>query len=786
MVLGLLHFSDLNSLRAVLNHNSLMYQHGDGLDGLLFDDSGESISDDSLLIDIKEKESFFHKTWIIFTRFMVIIACLFYAIANIVSVISFYSILIINLIFFVSSIASYALSPLYHGLSNDWVSYAFSLLQVIAASPIVEFYLLFFIKSIKQTADKIFQIISEIKKIFEGGQQIISLWVNNEKDFEYSAIISAIFPIAYIFYIIIMCTLLYIELFLDKFFILSGAISYLCLSVQILALMMPTYVYYFEILIFGTNGKNELLNIIKSPISDFYDLSFELYKENVKLDAITQTYDRHINEKIFRNLEVLSDSSESPEINKSPLEIKAFRDEIMSYSKQIGSSITSVLLCTEYVPINEYSKLIADDGLHKKSKKILLRLFSILNLAVIAFDIYRYTEYKNSYFLASIIIRILFFPLISYFHLGTVFLYKSKDETIRYSIYVIALFTVLIFLGSIGGFIFSFIYQDTVRIKDLPLPSYYNVSVDDNKYIDSQVCRTSYNGISLIDSIGFALGPYDVTRDKSVFNNQMGYFFGSNWNEFISYEVRYFNRDIPFIIYNDTKHDMTVFGFRGFSSGSELALQIEMFVAQYVIPFFQDMMPFYDFLVDTFIGFYAKFAHNFGTTFFDPKAMITNFVDPLIKICDEINVKDNDRVMFTGINIGGTFAKILGMLYGKQAVSFLSFPVFNDFVTYNYEFEEIDSTFITNIFNIGGLFALPEDGVANNIGIPWIPDTLDTIKSCSNKEMCGLATEKDSVYRSFCTVSNICGKVEQFGNYCESIIGKTYVDLIHRTFLGKV
>lgn len=767
-------------------------------DILFIDDEEEanSLSDESTFVADDEKcscDNCLAKSVSNFYFLGLMFFCTAAAIVSAVIVVSFYGVIIINFIFFVSSIVSYCLSPLYHGLSDDWVPFAFAIFQVILASPLVEFYILFIFKSVKYFVGSFSSIGGLVATLFQAGQkQAYIKKTDNEGDGWYSDTnLCKYIGMLFLSFLTLLVSFgaVYVTLLIDKMFILFGMIPYVAIVIQILIIMMPTYTYFFEILFKGRVGKHSCIQIVKDSINDKLN---ELNTASnattyTREDAENQTFDSYLNEKFFHNVELSSESSASEGKDKDNDKKKdAAEKEIKRYGGEALATLAPLFTAKEYIVLHEYALDIADDGFHKTSKRVWLWIFTLLNLAVVGFDIWRFIEVRTAYFLGSIILRVIFLPLISYFHLVTIYMYKTTDATLRLILNITRVFTILILLLSVAGFVFAKVYQDTVRINELAPPVPYNISGINNKTMDHPVCRMKYNEISIIDSIGYALGPYDVERNKTVFNNQMSYFFGDDWEDYINYEVIHFNKDTPFIIYNNTKQDTLIFGFRGFSSGPELALQIEMIAAQYVIPFFQDIVPLYEFLVGTFMEYYAKFAHNFGLLFFDPKSMVVDFVDPLLKICNDMNVSSKPNILFTGINIGGAFAKILGMLQKQQAVSFLSMPAFNDFFIYSYDFSEIDATFITNVFNYGGLFALPENNIASNIGIPWVSDSFDTIAACSTEGICELSAEKDSVYRSFCTIADMCGKVEQFGHYCEAVIGQTHVELIHDYLLKEL
>ena len=280
-----------------------------------------------------------------------------------------------------------------------------------------------------------------------------------------------------------------------------------------------------------------------------------------------------------------------------------------------------------------------------------------------------------------------------------------------------------------------------------------------------QACVYNYKGLSLIDAFGLSLGPYDVERNFTIFDNQMKYFFGPEWNATIKYEVQHIDKNTPFIIYtiNDS---LVVYAFRGASAGTELCLQIEMLANQYLLPLLQDIVPLFDFIVDNFVSYFAKYAHIIGSLFFDPVSIVNVFVDPIETVIKSQKFIDNTTALFTGIGVGGLISKAMGMVHKKQGIGFISFPTFNDYFRYALDFDDEDSIFVTNLFNYDGFFTLPEPKVATNIGIPYVTNPFPL--------------RRDEVYQTFCTMAEMCGFGPKFTNYCSAVISN--VDEITKYF----
>jgi hypothetical protein len=113
-------------------------------------------------------------------------------------------------------------------------------------------------------------------------------------------------------------------------------------------------------------------------------------------------------------------------------------------------------------------------------------------------------------------------------------------------------------------------------------------------------------------------------------------------------------------------------------------------------------------------------------------------------------------VLFVGAEIGGVFAKLIGMLTERPGIGFLSFPAADDQIFYQFEFNDQDTPFVTNIFNIGGKFGLQENEAGANFALPVMYEHKFAV---------------DNIYRSLCTFADLCGRTAHFQQYCDAAIG---------------
>lgn len=84
----------------------------------------------------------------------------------------------------------------------------------------------------------------------------------------------------------------------------------------------------------------------------------------------------------------------------------------------------------------------------------------------------------------------------------------------------------------------------------------------------------------------------------------------------------------------------------------------------------------------TMLGYDSSFFLSLGLNFFDSYPMINKFFQPIQEVYQKHYI-NQDKVLFTGINIGGIIAQILGMENNRSSVSF--FWLFSIF-EYNFSF----------------------------------------------------------------------------------------------------
>lgn len=739
--------------------------------------------------DYTVKKTFKCRPWLIFFRlydfilFLLFLTSIFLFILGLILYIieisfSFYSIILINYVFFMSSIISYGMAPIYKSLSQDWLNMTLSFAQVILASPLIAFYIFFILKSVISLVEFftsipsfVKNIISYILKSFKTSfQETCSIFFSNKNKLAFDCLytfIVIVFLLLSSLFFGLFAGIAYGIFFFDKSIIALGSTHYILIVIQIFAFAFPTYAYFFQTL-FGIKCKKfELIEI-------YIDWGGDCVKGMNKSE-------KSINEDTSSDQE---EKEKKPKrIINDPLITELGKDDVESENKftKIFSSILSLTIADDYFSIYYYSKQIALDRHKQSRKRICMLIFFILNMIVIAYDVYKLILDYSDYLLFSIIIRFVIVPFFSYYNIITVFYHKAKDKTLQIVNYVSIVFTVLIVIVVVFGAIYSKVYQNKFRINDLNYyPPFDNVTIANEQLISHPICSQNINNVSAFESFGYSLGGFDIKRDRKVFDNQMKIFFGENYKNHISYSIHDVDEHFFFIKFYDASIDTYIYAFRGYTSGPEIAFQFELFVSYYIIPFFDDIIPLYEIINDNWLSFYTNFFHSFGIRFFDNRNLIVKYANSIIDIYKKQNDDLKENVIFTGINCGGVIAKIVGTLMHRKSISFLSFPMGMDFLEHLFHYSSTFMSYVTNVFNIDGIFSHPDSDHTINIGID-MPVFYKT-KFCTSG-FCDLFSKTDNIYRTFCTMSETCGKGNQFKYYCEKTIGEKNLNIIRESLL---
>jgi hypothetical protein len=155
-----------------------------------------------------------------------------------------------------------------------------------------------------------------------------------------------------------------------------------------------------------------------------------------------------------------------------------------------------------------------------------------------------------------------------------------------------------------------------------------------------------------------------------------------------------------------------------------------------------------------------------ASIFFSSRSLFDDFLRAAEGIYASYGLNEESSVIFTGVNVGGVLAKVLGTRTAHQGIGFVSMQGTDTEFVYRYGIDNKNSRFITNVFNLHGAFGLQEESGGDDFAISGPFDVLD----------------RDSVYESFCNLAEMCGHHHQFGQYCSHIIGSNRVQSIRDYF----
>jgi hypothetical protein len=587
-----------------------------------------------------------------------------------------------------------------------------------------------------------------------------------------------------IFVLLVALVLFFVTFVIPDCFPLLGIVAWLAIVLQILSLFVPSYDYWWRMLTGLRERKPVLVEEYIVKIRDGFLPDLEAYLgDNAENGG--QTYASAFRGPAFANLDLVSDDETTNDSGDSQAKAQdrqaggpipgndgllmgwSFADDRM---KEVWQGLVPIFMAQEYYPCFEYSVAQGRNRTLAIGKRVALWISVSLNAAAIGFDLYRASKTVAAFFNLSIALRILFFPPISFFHIAVVQFERPRANLLAGVLRIFFVIAWVLVVATAAGVVGVSILPNLTRLNELAAPSEFLGELPPS-LLRNSACQYRHAGTGLVQTIAYALGPYDIDRNVTIFNNQMQYFFGTNWSNHIQYTVYHQDASTPFIVYNDTKNNLLVFAFRGFVSGSELTVQVEMIASQYVLPIVQNIVPFLD-VLGTWLGWWMDKFEKLGILFFDPDVVVVDAVDVVQRVYDELDT-DGSNVVFTGINTGGLYAKVLAVTNKRPGIAFLSFPIYNDYFMSLFELSEDDAWYIINVHTSEGLFTGPEPALATNIAVPWIatPSFFDEIVISS--------WVRDTVYKTLCTLGELCHVHSQLDEYCLAAIGQAEVDIVN-------
>lgn len=739
----------------------------------------------------KLRPVYFYIVDIIFIFFLFLLLCF----AVFFFYITYISILILIFVFIASFLISYIMSPIFLSLANDTLNTVAAFFQVILSSPLVVFMIYFLLKSIGKI-EKFNNIFSFIWRMGKSPQIHIDTLLGHCLDLEekyrnkkyYILYTLTVLGMSILSAGIDACIIILIIFIRNGYTV--GILFLLPTCCDILILIVLIYLDFYRVLFCCNKHKmddNSFVSIFDTTIEeidpDKSSSSSESDDDHRKANQATQTFEHENGQFNFKI------GYSSRKLDKSTIQsldsiqiVKTTEKKSAKDCRALLGKILKLMVNNDITPFYQYAQSIERDRHLGYLKQIFISVFFVLNLALIGLDIYRLVQNYSSFFLASTILRLVLVPFFSYFHLLTQFFYRAKNKLIRYIFHFSAGGTLLIGLIILFVILFQSIYISEVRIKDLDFkPPNETIAYVNQRMLSHLACTTSFYDVSVIDAYGYSLGGYDVLDNPTVFDNQMKTFFGEDYSSHITYTVENVSGIFPFIIYHDSNINTSIVAFRGFNTGPELACWIDLLMNYYILPFFQDNIPFIELLIDFYLKQPTKTAHKFGKMMFDPTYLFKEFADTIINISLQHNLDKQERVIFTGIGVGGAFAKIAGIHLKKMSLGLLTLPITNDLIFDSFEIEEDDMIFVNTLYIPKTIFARSEPDFAGNIGLFQL-DFSNPHSFCT-AEICQFTMKKESYYPILCTMAGLCGKNAQFDHYCRSVIGDGLLETIHDSIM---
>lgn len=696
---------------------------------------------------------------------------------------SIYGVLLIIYSIMVSVVLSFFMVPILNSVKMDYFQFTISFARIFIEIPVVQFFIIFIIKSFVlfiKTAKEMIVMMPDIVRTMTNAHKF------EEPDLSY--FIPTLFGTAF------TTGVFYVVFFLDKLFVLPGLLYYLCIFLGIILILSPIYYYWWKVMIDGVVPDCPLVTFARKWFNNFLNHKNDLdeCKAHTGADICVQTKETFFNH-VIRKLDIssedevfLNDNYDSGSEISDDYRIQKPRDKIIEEKKfykgenkivQFGYLISKIFIVKDYMTLEKYSRYIAYEGTHKWARRISTITFTFLCLILLGFDVTNCAYNYSPYLLASIILRFVLFPYIAYFNFVNTIVFKPKDLLIK----IVNIVSMLICLAGIVTYlvflITSKVYNnvDKFKVRSVINPESVNFTANDRVH-DNPACSYNFRNHSVFDIIGLSLGVYYRFNNIKSWENQNKFFYQSFDENSISTHYYPFN----FIIY--TVGDMSIFALGDDANKYELMLTIELSMSQNLIPFFQRIIPLYEYMTSYWLNHYIRFALAFGRNFFDPVTSndLYNKIENLCKLVNN-QKKTSNFILISGIKSGGTIAKIVSLKTNTPSFSFMGFSQFDDFSLSGLNLNPNDAPLITNIDLSNTILSTNDFSTSKNIKIPRINPSgkTDYGKRCTSDICSQAANTRNSIYRSFCTLVSLCGKKTQFEDYCNYMIGKNEMDNIN-------
>jgi hypothetical protein len=127
------------------------------------------------------------------------------------------------------------------------------------------------------------------------------------------------------------------------------------------------------------------------------------------------------------------------------------------------------------------------------------------------------------------------------------------------------------------------------------------------------------------------------------------------------------------------------------------------------------------------------------------------------------------NTILAGLGVGSFIAKSLGALDGCRAFGFWGYGLSGEALKDYVFVDPLGATYVTTVYNMGGFWAKPEWGFGESYGMPWVAGSGE------------MFWERDSRYRSFCSLVAFCQAQSRFVEFCEQAAAEDF-DMIREAF----
>ena len=733
----------------------------------------------------------------------------------------YYGIIILNFTFFYVTLIMYIIVPVRAVMSNDLIRAGLGLVQVFCYAPYIQFFLYFLICSVSTITGTIPVFIEMLltgklfrlfiwKKIVSKKNDRTSETIDTINDCKECmsgsrmALTNFLVSLGWLALATALGGYVYACMYAIGEYILSviGCLFYAPFVFEMGAILICVYEHWFWALMGckrrGINGCGRIPRKFINWIKRLHRRMMEIQKGYL-FNGIKQIEKAEADQKevIARNKANSSDSScpetvENTEQTKSDektekdsngdgdlsLPVQSPRkdkgERMEAEWQQLKGTMLTLIFPGKYTQICDLSDALYHIYKESKCNRFSVWIATLLNIALIAYDVYEcvrgYSKSYGKYFISGIGFRILFLPAASYFHQGIVFMKRNRwreaaGSGLRRSVYFIGALSAATFFGCIVGWIYVTFFMNLSSVvgADIKWPTGQRPDLNfTHGDVYPTLCAKNYHGASIIDIVGTTFGVYEIVRDRAMFSLINEHLYpGWDYNTSTeAIEIDVLGEKIPMALFNFD--NLTVWSLRGFASGPELAAILELFCSQYIIPFFQSFAVFLEYIQDWFLSLAIPHAYSLGVFCFTPETVLDVMVNRTLEEYHKRNFTATDNVVFVGINTGGVVAKILGMKTGHLGFAYLSFNAFTDLLQYM-RLDEDNSWLIVNMFHRGGWFSVQEPNLANNIILPSVIDSIF----------------KDDKRPTFCTMALSCSYWEQYDEFCRQLMGDEFVAKVY-------